>query len=34
MEDDALTFLVTDRDPAQIPAQAQESDQEAAASQG
>jgi ATP-dependent Clp protease ATP-binding subunit ClpC len=33
-EDDALTFLVTDRDPAQVPAQAQESDQEAAASQG
>jgi ATP-dependent Clp protease ATP-binding subunit ClpC len=34
VEDDALAFLVTDRDPAQVPAQAQESDQEAASRQG
>ena len=32
--DDALTFQVTDRDPAQVPAQAQQSSQEASARKG
>jgi ATP-dependent Clp protease ATP-binding subunit ClpC len=33
-EDDALTFQVTDRDPAQVPAQAQQSGREASSRQG
>jgi len=33
-EDDALTFQVADRDPAQVPAQAQESGHEASSRQG
>jgi len=33
-EDDVLTFQVTDRDPAQVPAQAQGSGQEASSRQG